>query len=132
MLHHRVGEAKADVWFDAAVVWEVKAADLSISPLYQAARGLVDSTNVCWHSLVVVVVVVHCMVDVVDVHAQHVCALYMLCAQGISIRFPRFIRVRDDKGPEDATSAEQVAEMYQKQALAANNTRRAADDDDGL
>lgn len=55
--------------------------------------------------------------------------LVIVSDQGISIRFPRFIRVRDDKGPEDATSAEQVAEMYQKQALAAN-TRRA--DDEGL
>ena len=36
-----VGGAKPDVWFEPKIVWEVLTADLSLSPIYTAAQGLV-------------------------------------------------------------------------------------------
>jgi DNA ligase-1 len=47
---------------------------------------------------------------------QHTCCRGMVKkGAGISVRFPRFIRWRSDKGPEDATTTKELVEMYLKQ-----------------
>ncbi len=47
---------------------------------------------------------------------MHTCCLNAVRpGVGISIRFPRFIRWRDDKRPEDATTTQELLEMYKRQ-----------------
>ncbi|PAV21964.1 ATP-dependent DNA ligase [Pyrrhoderma noxium] len=53
--------------------------------------------------------------------------------RGISLRFPRFIRIRDDKSADDATGPDQIAEMYERQSLAqtkAGKKKRGDAEDD--
>jgi DNA ligase-1 len=73
-----------DDWFDAVQVWEIQAADLSISPIHSSCNTLRED------------------------------------GKGIGLRFPRFMRIRDDKGPEDATSSEQILHMFEDQFKSAN------------
>jgi len=46
--------------------------------------------------------------------------------KGIGLRFPRFLRIRDDKSPEESTGPEQIVEMFEAQASVGGG---AADDD---
>lgn len=48
----KIGGAKPDIWFEPKVVWEVLTADLSLSPIYEAARGLVSVARVTEQSCV--------------------------------------------------------------------------------
>lgn len=73
------GAGTPAVWFEPQEVWEVAFADLTLSPTYTAAIGLVSEER------------------------------------GLSTRFPRFLRVREDKSIEEATEAAELASLYRKQ-----------------
>ncbi|GAA6042912.1 hypothetical protein JCM8097_002767 [Rhodosporidiobolus ruineniae] len=70
-----------NVFFEPKIVWEVLAADLSLSPIYPAAKGLANPDR------------------------------------GISLRFPRFIRQRDDKDAEQSTEPDFIADAFRRQAI---------------
>ena len=68
-----------DVWFEPQEVWEVAFADITLSPTYRAAIGLVSDER------------------------------------GLSLRFPRFLKVREEKSVEEASSAEFLAGLWWSQ-----------------
>ncbi|OCF58023.1 DNA ligase 1 [Kwoniella mangroviensis CBS 10435] len=73
------GGLRPDFWFLPCEVWEIRGADITLSPVYPAASSQLGSER------------------------------------GLSIRFPRFMKIREDKTWEQATTSEQFAEMYRKQ-----------------
>lgn len=83
-------QIKCDVYFEPRYVWEIKAADLSLSPMHTACLGYEKD-------------------------------------KGIALRFPRFIRERSDKEPDDCTNNKQIVEMYRDQATVKQDFN---DDDD--
>ncbi|KAI9922733.1 hypothetical protein PsorP6_001157 [Peronosclerospora sorghi] len=74
-----------DVWFSPEEVWEIKATQLTESPLYTCGAGIAaDQGN--------------------DAPRK-----------GLALRFPRFIRFRPDKRPWQATESSQVVKLFQQQ-----------------
>ncbi|KAM3543571.1 hypothetical protein ARSEF1564_003518 [Beauveria bassiana] len=73
-----------DVWFEPQEVWEVAFADITLSPTYTAAIGLVSDER------------------------------------GLSLRFPRFLKKRDDKSIEEASTNEFLAGLWRKQEVSAD------------
>ena len=51
--------------------------------------------------------------------------------RGIGLRFPRFERLRDDKKPENATTSDQILEMYYAQDSIVDDGA-GGDEDDGI
>ncbi|OGE53055.1 hypothetical protein PENARI_c008G03918 [Penicillium arizonense] len=68
-----------DVWFEPQEVWEMAFADITLSPTYPAAIGLVSDER------------------------------------GLSLRFPRFLKVREDKSIDEATTSDYLALLWRKQ-----------------
>ncbi|CBQ69100.1 related to DNA ligase I [Sporisorium reilianum SRZ2] len=77
------GSLWPDVWWKPGEVWEIRGADVTVSPNYTAALGLVSEER------------------------------------GLSIRFPRFIRRREDKTVEQASTPASLARIYVEQQKAA-------------
>lgn len=82
-----------DVWFEPQEVWEMAFADITLSPVYTAAIGLVSEDR------------------------------------GLSLRFPRFLRKRDDKGLEEASTSDFLAGLYRKQEVKAPAAKTGGDVD---
>ncbi|KAL4873514.1 hypothetical protein BDV12DRAFT_79826 [Aspergillus spectabilis] len=69
-----------DVWFEPQEIWETAFADITLSPTYPAAIGLVSDER------------------------------------GLSLRFPRFLKVREDKSIDEASTSDYLALLYRKQS----------------
>ncbi|KAI3618641.1 dna ligase [Moniliophthora roreri] len=71
------GGLKPGVYFKPTEVWEVRGADITISPISVAAKGIISSNK------------------------------------GLSLRFPRFIKTREDKPVNQASTPEFLASLWQ-------------------
>ncbi|KAI0205917.1 ATP-dependent DNA ligase [Astrocystis sublimbata] len=88
------GAGHPDVWFEPQEVWEMAFADITLSPTYTAAIGLVSQDR------------------------------------GLSLRFPRFLRKREDKSVEEASSSEFLAGLFRKQEAKAPPPPLVGNDND--
>lgn len=77
-----------DVWVDPQVVVEIKADEITRSPVHTAGRVLTASKSG---------------------------SAQIVETPGYALRFPRLVRVRSDKLPTDATSVSEIAAMFEAQ-----------------
>ncbi|KAK0729649.1 ATP-dependent DNA ligase [Lasiosphaeris hirsuta] len=89
-------EGHPDVWFEPQEVWEMAFADITISPTYTAAIGLVQEDK------------------------------------GLSLRFPRFMKKREDKGIDEASTNEFLANLWMKQEAKAPAADKKAGDNEAV
>ena len=87
------GGDEPDVWFEPQEVWEVAFADITLSPTYRAAIGLVSEER------------------------------------GLSLRFPRFLKVREDKSVEEASTADDLARLWRVQVQRSREEKPPAADE---
>jgi DNA ligase-1 len=62
-------------------------------------------------------VVMELLGDEITLSPIHTCAFERLREEsGLAVRFPRFLRLREDKAPEDATTVDEIVDMYNAQS----------------
>ena len=91
--NYRLGEVKPEIIFEPYMVWEIKTADLTLSPIYTAGSSIQKE------------------------------------GKGISLRFPRFIRMRTDKKPNEAITSDEIINLYESQAAINKNNNNIANED---
>ncbi len=78
----------ADVWMKPSIVVEIKADEITKSPVHTAGRKMKSSKSG---------------------------SAFDVDVPGFALRFPRLVRFRDDKRPEETTTLKEMKEMYAKQ-----------------
>jgi len=91
-----LGGYRPSVYFKPLEVWEIRGADITLSPISVAARGLIPG------------------------------------GRGLSLRFPRFIKVREDKSLEQASTSDFLADMWRTQESRGRHAIQKGVDDGDL
>lgn len=88
-----------DVWLSPSEVWEIKATQLTASPSYMCASQQPGPETA--------------ESDTANSRSRS----NGVRSKGLALRFPRFVRFRVDKNPEQATDSAQVAELFRQQTV---------------
>lgn len=90
-------ETIPDIWLRPSLVVEILADEITRSPRHTAGKKQRDG---------------RVPVDARAKGATDAAGILPLTGRGYSLRFPRLVRLRDDKKPEDATSIKEIIRMY--------------------